>query len=50
MISPKNNLQKLTTLDTHIEEQYGKRGTDAREQFEAGFDAFKAEALAKESE
>ncbi len=31
----------LTSLDEHIEKQYGKRGTKKREEFERGYEAFR---------
>ncbi len=34
----KNN---LTSFDDHLNLQYGERGTDKREKFEEGFEAFK---------
>lgn len=35
----KNN--NLTSFDDHLDEQYGKRGSKKREEFEDGFEAFK---------
>ena len=33
--------KNLTSLTDHIEQQYGKRGSLKREQYEEGFEAFK---------
>jgi ribosome-binding protein aMBF1 (putative translation factor) len=35
----------LTSLDEHIERNYGKRGTPRREKFEKGYEAFKLGAI-----
>ena len=35
----------LTSLDEHIERNYGKRGTPKREKFEKGYEAFKLGAM-----
>jgi DNA-binding XRE family transcriptional regulator len=35
----------LTSLDEHINEQYGKRGTKRREEFERGYEAFRLGAI-----
>ncbi len=42
-MNPKNNT--LKSLDTFIEQQYGKEGTPKREKFEKGFETFKVGAL-----
>jgi DNA-binding XRE family transcriptional regulator len=39
MKKTKNN--NLTSFEDHLNLQYGKRGTDKREKFEEGFEAFK---------
>lgn len=44
----KNKSPKLTSLDDHIVAQYGKRGTNKREQFEAEFEAFKIGVMIQE--
>lgn len=36
---------KLTGLDQFIEKEYGKRGTEKRDEFEAGYEVFKLGAL-----
>jgi len=41
----KNN---LTSFSDHLDQQYGKRGTEKREQFEEEFDAFKLGVLIQE--
>ena len=38
----------LTSLSDHLEEQYGKRGTEKREAYEQGFEAFKLGVLIQE--
>jgi hypothetical protein len=37
----------LTTFSDHLEEQYGKRGTAVREQYEQEFEAFRHDVLCK---
>ena len=39
MKKDKSNI--LTSFADHLDEQYGKRGTKEREEFEDGFEAFK---------
>jgi hypothetical protein len=39
----------LTSFADHLNEQYGERGTPAREEFEEGFEAFKLCALLQDS-
>ena len=41
----KNN---LTSFTDHLDTQYGKRGTEKRESFEEGFEAFKLGAMLQE--
>ena len=38
----------LTSFESHIEEQYGKRGSKMREEYEEGFEAFKLGAMLQE--
>ncbi|RZJ61052.1 MAG: XRE family transcriptional regulator [Hymenobacter sp.] len=38
----------LTSFADHLDEQYGKPGTPAREEFEEGFEAFKLGAMLQE--
>ena len=40
---------KLKSLDTFIDEQYGERGSAMRESFERGFDNFKKDILQPQS-
>lgn len=44
----KKNKKKLTSFASHLDEQYGKRGTVKRENFEAGFEAFKLGIMLQE--
>ncbi len=37
----KGNNSNLKSFEDHLDEQYGKRGTKEREEFEEGFEAFK---------
>jgi HTH-type transcriptional regulator / antitoxin HipB len=46
-MNPKNNT--LKSLDSFIEQQYGKEGTPKREKFEKGFEAFKLGALIQQA-
>lgn len=39
---------RLTSLANHLIEQYGERGTTAREEFEEGFEALKLGAMLQE--
>ncbi len=41
----KNN---LTSFTDHLDTQYGKRGTEVRESFEEGFEAFKLGVMLQE--
>ncbi|WP_343704221.1 helix-turn-helix transcriptional regulator [Chitinophaga sp.] len=41
----KTGNSKLTGLDQFIEKEYGKRGTEKRDEFEAGYEVFKLGAL-----
>ncbi len=40
--------KNMTSFTDHLNEQYGKRGSAEREQFEEGFEAFKLGALIQE--
>ena len=40
--------KNLTSLGDHIENQYGKRGTKEREEYEEGFEAFKLGVMLQE--
>jgi len=42
-------MKSLASFKEHLDCQYGKRGTPARETFEAGFKQFKEQDLAKEA-
>ena len=42
---PNNNLKSLSD---HLDEQYGKRGTPEREEFEEGFESFKIGVMLQE--
>ncbi len=37
----KKENKNLTTFKDHLDQQYGKRGTEKRETYEEGFEAFK---------
>jgi len=41
----KQTNNNLTSFSDHLDQQYGKRGTKEREEFEEGFDAFKIGAM-----
>ena len=41
--------QTLKSLDSFVEEQYGKEGTPKREKFEKGFEAFKLGMLIQQA-
>ncbi|MBC7422710.1 MAG: helix-turn-helix transcriptional regulator [Ferruginibacter sp.] len=48
-MTPKKNTNKnLTSFEGHLDEQYGKRGTKKREDYEQGFEAFKLGVLIQE--
>jgi HTH-type transcriptional regulator/antitoxin HipB len=40
--------KKLTSFSDHLDDQYGKRGTTEREQYEEEFEAFKLGAMIQE--
>jgi HTH-type transcriptional regulator / antitoxin HipB len=44
----KKQNKNLTSLADHIEQQYGVRGTQERERFEEGFEAFKLGVMLQE--
>lgn len=44
-MSSKTIDKKLTSFSAHLDEQYGKKGTPEREQYEEEFEAFKLGAL-----
>ena len=44
----KNNTKKTTSLSEHLDQQYGKRGTVIREQFEQEFEAFRLGVMIQE--
>lgn len=39
---------KIVDFDDHLEQEYGERGTEKREAFEEGFEAFKLGAMLQE--
>ncbi len=46
MKKEKNN--NLSSFSDHLDQQYGKRGTENRENFEEGFEAFKLGVMIQE--
>ena len=40
--------KNLKSFEEHIEEQYGKKGTKSRDQFEEGYEAFKLGVMLQE--
>lgn len=44
----KSKNSKLTSFSDHLDQQYGKKGTPVREQYEDGFEAFKFGAMLQE--
>jgi DNA-binding XRE family transcriptional regulator len=44
-MSKKTRNKKLTSFTSHLDKQYGKPGTDKREQYEEEFEAFKLGAM-----
>ena len=44
-MSNKTINKKLTSFSAHLDEQYGKKGTDEREQYEEEFEALKLGAM-----
>lgn len=41
-------MKNLKSFESHLDEQYGKRGTDAREKYEEEFEAFKFGVILQE--
>ena len=46
-MKPKEN--NLTSFEDHLDQQYGKKGTEKRDQFEHEFEAFKIGVLIQEA-
>jgi HTH-type transcriptional regulator/antitoxin HipB len=44
----KKENKNLTSFKDHLDEQYGKRGTEERERFEAEFEAFRLGVMLQE--
>ena len=44
----KQTNNNLTSVADHLDKQYGKRGTKAREEFEEGFESFKIGVMLQE--
>jgi DNA-binding XRE family transcriptional regulator len=44
----KQGNNNLTSFTDHLDDQYGKRGTKEREEFEEGFEAFKIGVMLQE--
>ena len=44
----RENNNNLTSFNDHIDEQYGVKGTETRENYEQGFEAFKLGVLIQE--
>lgn len=44
----KTKNKNLTSFSDHLDKQYGKRGTEKRETYEQGFEAFKLGVLIQE--
>jgi DNA-binding XRE family transcriptional regulator len=44
----KQGNSNLTSFTDHLDEQYGKRGTKEREEFEEGFESFKIGVMLQE--
>ncbi|MHA4738961.1 helix-turn-helix domain-containing protein [Dyadobacter sp. MSC1_007] len=47
-MSSETSNKKLTSFSAHLDDQYGKRGTADREQYEEEFEAFKLGAMIQE--
>ena len=43
-----NNIKNVTTLDTHLDKRYGKKGSEERDTFETEYEAFKLGVLIQE--
>ena len=48
-MSENSTNNQLTSFADHLNEQYGERGTPAREEFEEGFEAFKLSVIQQEA-
>lgn len=46
--SMKKNNKNLTSFVDHLDAEYGKRGTETREKYEEGFEAFKLGVMLQE--
>jgi len=44
----KKTTENLTSFADHLDAQYGKRGTEAREKYEEGFESFKLGVMLQE--
>ena len=44
----KKTNNNLTSFADHLDQQYGKRGTETREQYEEGFEAFRLGVMLQE--
>lgn len=44
----KTNNKKLVSFDEHLDKEYGKAGSPARDKYEQGFEAFKLGVMLKE--
>jgi HTH-type transcriptional regulator/antitoxin HipB len=44
----KEKNKNLTSFSSHLDEEYGKKGTETREKYEQGFEAFKLGVLIQE--
>lgn len=44
----KEKNKNLTSFSSHLDEEYGKKGTETREKYEHGFEAFKLGVLIQE--
>jgi DNA-binding XRE family transcriptional regulator len=44
----KNTNDNLTSFTDHLDSQYGKKGTKARDQYEEGFESFKLGVMLQE--
>lgn len=44
----KKDNNKLTSFSAHLDEQYGKKGTETRDRYEEGFETFKLGVMIQE--
>ena len=44
----KKDNKNLTSFEDHLDEQYGKRGTEERDRFETEFEAFRLGVMLQE--